>query len=115
MGRSSSKKRNVRSESERLLPNEGTLTVSFIFGGKQFLRQHQCSASEIKHMKDLCREHGDEAADQLIWKLNVRGSGKFAESVVAEAALDYVRKNWKPPAVMIPSVDHDMQAKDEGN
>lgn len=99
MGRASSRKHFRNQQLEKLLPNEGTLEVSFVFGGKKFTRKHQATASEIKHMKDLCRNHGDEAANQMIWKVNVRGASLFAENVVAEAAMDYVKKNWKPKAV----------------
>lgn len=100
MGRASSRKALLRASKETLRPDEGKLFVSFVFGGKIFTRTHQSTASELKHMRDLCKEYGDEAADQLIWKVHVKGARDFAAAVVAEAALEYIRKNHKPKVVV---------------
>lgn len=75
---------------------EGELRVSFVFDGQVHVRTHQMNAGEIQHMKDLCRDHGDAAAEQLIWRQAVRNSGWFAENVLAVAGQAYVLKHHRP-------------------
>lgn len=80
-------------------PEEGLIAVSFVFDGKKYENFHQMTASEMKHMKDLCRDHGDLAADQMIWRTAIRGTGMVAENIMARAALDYIKKNYKGPVL----------------
>ena len=96
MGKASTRKQ-TRRDKIAISQTEGTMTVSFVFDGKTYERQHQMKAGEVQHMKDLCREHGDAAADQVIWKMAVRYSGFFAENVVALAGKEYCDKHFKGP------------------
>jgi hypothetical protein len=74
---------------------EGEFTVSFVFDNKLHHKRHQLTAFEIKHMKDLCTEHGDFAADQMIWRTAVKGIGVVAENIMAKAAQDYIKGHFK--------------------
>ncbi len=96
MGKASTRKQTRRDKLANS-QTEGTITVSFVFDGKYYGRQHQMRAGEIAHMKELCREHGDAAADQVIWKMAVRYSGFFAENVVALAGKEYCDRNYLGP------------------
>jgi hypothetical protein len=104
MGKASNRKKLgpllANSQKMTIATNEGTIMVSFVFDGVQYSKKHQLTASEIHHMKQLCREHGDLAADQMIWKVAVRGMGLVAENIMAKAALDYIKKYYKGPAVV---------------
>jgi len=91
MGRASSRK----AQRAQLLETEGTLKVSFVFDGKRREYVHQFKAEELQHMKELCAEHGDAAADQVVWKMAVRYGSYFAENALARAALDYIGKHYK--------------------
>ena len=100
MGRASSRK----AQRAQLLETEGTLKVSFVFDGKRREYVHQFKAEEVQHMKELCAEHGDAAADQVVWKMAVRYGGYFAENALARAALDYIGKHFKGERKMNPNV-----------
>ena len=100
MGRASSRK----AQRAQLLETEGTLKVSFVFDGKRREYVHQFKAEEVQHMKELCAEHGDAAADQVVWKMAVRYGGYFAENALARAALDYIGKHYKGERKMNPNV-----------
>jgi len=91
VGRASSRK----AQRAQLLETEGTLKVSFVFDGKRREYVHQFKAEELQHMKELCAEHGDAAADQVVWKMAVRYGSYFAENALARAALDYIGKHYK--------------------
>lgn len=103
MGKASSKKQTRRDKIAHS-QIEGTLEVSFLFDGKTYYRQHQLTAREIAHMKELCRDHGEAAADQVVWKMAVRYSGFFAENVVALAGKEYCDANFKGPQSSIGSL-----------
>lgn len=100
MGRASNRKQ----QRAQLLQTEGTLKVSFIFDGKERSYVHQFKAEELRHMKELCAEHGDAAANQVVWKMAVRYGGYFAENALARAALDYIAKHYKGERTVNPNV-----------
>lgn len=83
-----------------LVPHEGKWVISFVFDGKVYKKSHQLSTSEIKHMKDLCREYGDEASQQIIWRAAIKGVGTVSENVMAQAGLDYVKAHYQGPAII---------------
>lgn len=89
----------------KLPTNEGTIFVSFVFDGITYTNRHQLTASEMRHMKDLCRSHGDTAADQMIWKVAIRGTGMVAENIMAKAALAYIKKHYKGPAIIVDTTN----------
>lgn len=76
--------------------NEGRWQIKFTFDGKEYTKTHQLSEFEVRHMKDLCKEHGDLAADQLIWRAAIAGLTIVTENVLAQAGRDYVAGHWKP-------------------
>lgn len=76
--------------------DEGKWKVKFTFDGKCYEKTHQLSAFEIQHMKELAAKFGDLAADQLIWKVAVKGIGVVSENVIAQAGLDYVKSHHVP-------------------
>lgn len=92
MGKASNRKKGIN-------PNEGLVTVSFTFDGITHVNRHQLSAQEMKHMKELCVEYGDLAADQMVWKIAIRGMTMVAENIFAKAALMFIKKHYKGPIV----------------
>jgi hypothetical protein len=76
---------------------EGKWEVKFIFGGKLYTKSHQLSSSEVKHMKDLCVEFGDQAASQIIWRAAIKGVSMVSEALIATAGKDYVDKHYTGP------------------
>lgn len=82
----------------RLPTDEGKWRISFVFDGQNYSRSHQLTESEIKHMKDLCAEFGDAAADQIIWRAAIKGVAMVSEALMSQAGLDYVKKEYKGPA-----------------
>ena len=98
MGKASSRKNVAKLQASNT--NEGAVVVSFVFDGKLYTNRHQLTASEMKHMKDLCVEFGDSAADQMLWKVAIRGTGLVAENIMAKAALDYIKKHYKGPVAV---------------
>jgi len=96
MGKQSRNRANRAADKDVIAKSEGELRVSFVFDGQVHIRTHQMNAGEIAHMKELCVNFGDEAAEQLIWRQAVRNSGWFAENVLAVAGQAYVLKHHKP-------------------
>lgn len=94
MGKSSNRKLTLE-DKKQLASREGELVVSFVFDGRLHTRTHQFNAGEIARMKEMCVTHGDEAADQVLWRMAVRNSGWFAENVLAVAGKAYVLKHHK--------------------
>lgn len=76
--------------------NEGKWQIKFTFDGKEYVKTHQLTEFEVQHMKDLCKAHGDVAADQLIWRAAIAGLTLVTENVLAQAGQDYVKAHWKP-------------------
>lgn len=79
------------------LSEEGKWEIKFVFDGKLYKKTHRLSPSEVKHMKDLCEQFGDEAAGQIIWRAAIKGVGVVSENVMVEAALNYIKRNYKGP------------------
>ena len=100
MGKASNRKKDRITLTE----NEGALTVSFIFAGKLYKKTHQFTHSELEHMKTLCAEHGDAAANQVVWKMATRYGGYFAENVLAQAGSEYVAAHFKGPRAIPANV-----------
>ena len=75
---------------------EGLLSVQFSFDGKKYSRRHQLTIMEVQHMKQTLEEFGDAAREQLIWQMAVKFCGQFAENVLAQAALEYIKQYHKP-------------------
>jgi hypothetical protein len=90
-----SRKKVIRIQTQH--PDEGKIKVSFTFDGVTYVNTHQMTGQELKHMKDLCVEFGDDAADQMIWKVAIRGMGLVGENIMAKAGLAYVKKHYKGP------------------
>ena len=107
MGKASNRKKDRIELNE----NEGALVVSFIFAGKLYKKTHQFNNSELEHMKTLCAEHGDAAANQVVWKMATRYGGYFAENVLAQAGSEYVAAYFKGPRT-IPA--HVLASLDDG-
>lgn len=84
------------SKSKTSLP-DGRFCCSFTFDGKEYGYTHQLTAGEVRHMKQLAKEFGDEAASQVAWRVPIRGIGMVAENIVAKAALDYIKKHHVNP------------------
>lgn len=80
-----------------LSTDEGKWETKFVFDGKVYRKTHKLSPSEVKHMKDLCEQFGDEAAGQIIWRAAIKGIGVVAENTLAEAGRDYMRAHYKGP------------------
>jgi hypothetical protein len=76
-----------------LLPNEGKWKMTFVLGGVTYTKTHQFNPQEIKHMKDLCIEFGEEAAGQVIWLQAIAGVKLGANSLIAEAARSFIEAN----------------------
>lgn len=76
--------------------DEGVFKVEFTFDGKKYARKHSLSPSEMKLMKDLCRDHGDQAADQIVWRAAVKGCSMLAEGVISQAGYEYQRDHFVP-------------------
>jgi hypothetical protein len=74
---------------------EGRITVTFTFDGMTHQREHFLTQDEVAHMKQLCKDHGEIAADQIVWRQAVRYAGYFAENVLAVAGQSYVLKHHK--------------------
>jgi hypothetical protein len=74
---------------------EGKWSIKFVFDGKLYTKTHQLSSSEVKHMKNLCVQFGDEAAQQVIWRAAIKGVGTVSENIMAQAGLDYVKAHYK--------------------
>ena len=77
--------------------DEGKWKITFVFDGKLYTRTHRLSAGEIKHMKDLCVQFGDEASGQIVWRAAIKGVGVVSENVMADAGKDFVAKHYKGP------------------
>ncbi len=75
--------------------NEGLLRVSFVFDGRTYAFDHLFNANEIAHMKELCKDHGEVAGTQLIWRGAVRHAGTIAENAMAAAGFEYVQRHHK--------------------
>jgi len=72
---------------------EGKWKITFVFDGVEYKKTHQLSQQEVKHMKDLCTEFGDVAADQIIWRAAIKGVGMVSEALIAQAGKDFVQKH----------------------
>jgi len=78
--------------------DEGKWVITFVFDGKKYKKQHRLSQSEIKHMKELCVQFGDEAAGQIIWRAAIKGVGVVSENMLAHAGQEYVALHYKGPS-----------------
>lgn len=78
---------------------EGKWVIKFVFDGKLYTKSHQLSSSEVKHMKELCVQFGDEAAQQVIWRAAIKGVGTVSENIMAQAGLDYVKQHHVVPLI----------------
>lgn len=106
MGKSSTRKLERRKFLQEIVSTEGKFQVSFIFDGKLYTTSHQLTSFEVRHMKDLCIQHGDVAADQIIWKTAVKGIGMVAENLLAKAALEFIKTKYRPTvAAALPVED----------
>jgi hypothetical protein len=76
--------------------DEGKFSVHFVFDGIHYTREHSCTAFEVQHMKELAKEHGDLAADQLVWKMMAKGASLVSEALIGQAGNDYVQKHFVP-------------------
>lgn len=76
---------------------EGKWEIKFVFDGYLYTKTHQFSTQELKHMKDLCREFGDIASQQVIWRAAFKGVSLVSEELIARAGLDYVKQHYKGP------------------
>lgn len=104
MGRSSNRK-----QASKLLANtleEGKLVVSFTFDGRIYQRQHSLTAFEIKKMKEHLNLVGDQAANEMVWKMAIKCAGVFGENVLAQSALDYLKVH------KIPKEGHGQQVEE---
>lgn len=79
------------------LSEEGKWEIKFMFDGKLYKKTHRLSPSEIKHMKYLCAQFGDEAAGQIIWRAAIKGVGLVSEQIMAEAGNEYVQRHYNGP------------------
>lgn len=83
MAKKSIKRQNNHAGSlSNLVPAEGLITVAFVFNGERHVERHRLNEFEIRQMKELCKEQGHLASQQVVW----RGAIKCAE-VVARNAL----------------------------
>lgn len=92
-------KASNRRKQSKLLANtleEGKLVVYFTFDGKEYKRQHSLTAFEIRKMKEHLHQVGDQAANELVWKMAIKCAGVFAENVLAQSALDYLKVHKIP-------------------
>lgn len=106
MGKASREKRGREILQSTIKAQEGKFTVHFVFDGKVYERTHQLTGFEVSHMKTLCRNHGDQAADQLVWRTAVKGIGMVAENCMAKAAMDYIASHRvEPPIDMFKAVE----------
>lgn len=91
MSKNAGKKRKL----QKLTPMEGVITVSFVLGGRKQVVTHKLSDFEIRHMKRLCEEHGEDAAAQIVWRGALKMGQAVAQNCIAQAGLAYVQQNWK--------------------
>lgn len=75
---------------------EGVISVQFNFDGKRYIKTHQLTIWEVKHMKELMAEHGEEARGQAIFNAAIGFCKIFAENVIATAALEYIKLHHTP-------------------
>lgn len=85
-------KRAVRRKDGSPQYTEGLLYFSFVFNGKRYVKQHTLSEFETSHMKDMLRQHGHQAIDQLVFNMAIKGAGILGENMVAHAALDFLKE-----------------------
>jgi len=71
-------------ESE-LLPAEGLITVSFVFGGIRHVERHRLNEFELRQMKELIQQHGGLASQQVVWRGAIKCAEQVAKNCVAEA------------------------------
>lgn len=98
MGRASRKKvhlNKAKLEQSLAVQSEGTIRVSFVFAGKMYAHSHQLSGSELKNMKQMLEDHGDDAAQQMVWRMCFKNAAIMAENVTAQAARDYIATHFK--------------------
>lgn len=88
MGRAANRKR-VHANPQ----NEGLIYVTFQFDGIKYENKHQLTASELRHMKQLCKDFGEEASGQAVWLAAIRGTGMVAENILAKAGRDYIKRH----------------------
>lgn len=82
-----------KNNNKSLQEPEGKWKMSFTLGGRTYTKSHVFNPGEIKHMKDLCIEFGDEAANQIIWRAAIKGIEIASQRLILEAAIDFIKLN----------------------
>ena len=75
--------------------DEGLLRVSFVFDGRTYSFEHFFKPGEVDRMKELCRDHGEVAGQQLVWRGAINYASTIAENALAAAGFDYVQRHHK--------------------
>ena len=79
----------------KLLPKEGLIHVSFNFDGKRFAKSHQLSEYELKLLKTMLAEYGQETHKSVTSKAAIKNTAILAENVLAVAFLEFIKTHHK--------------------
>jgi len=115
-GKVNKKKQNVKTAkvapNGKLIPKEGLIYVSFGFDGKRHTKAHQLSDFEVRYLKEMLTEHGEQTAKSAISKAAIQNSAILCENVLAAAFLAYIKDHCKPKPV---EVAKDMKETEEND
>lgn len=90
----------IAARNQQLADTEGGFFVSFVFNGKKYERFHQHTASEIKHLKEIIRDHGPNVAvDQIAFRVPAGMCKMLTEEIFMRAAAEYGLIHYRPEEV----------------